>query len=82
VKFKCDTSDDPQQHIFGPGLVNPKTAEVWVIIKYHGPASDDPDELYLQTHTLQGLCEEGANAYDLGPGFGIQCFDPQIAIHK
>jgi hypothetical protein len=76
-----DKSKEPDQHIFGPGLVNPERAEVWIIIKYHGPVSDEPDELYLQTNTLTSLSEEGANAYDLGDE-GIQGFDPQIAIHK
>jgi hypothetical protein len=78
-----EISSDPRQHIFGPGLVNPEGAEVHLIVKYHGPVSSDPDEFWLQTHTLQGLCESGANAYDLsGAGLGIQCFDPQLSIHK
>lgn len=76
-----DYPSSPQQIILGNGLTNSTCAEVWVIIKYHGPVSDDPDEFFLQTHTLLGLCDEGANALDLGPGFGVQCFDPQRAIH-
>jgi len=70
------------QFVFGLGLVNPATAEVHIIVKYHGPASDDPNELYLQTNTLTGLCDQGANGYDLGPPFGVQCFDPQVSVHK
>lgn len=77
-----EISEDPRQHILGPGLLNPETAEVHIIIKYHGLPSEDPEELWLQTHTLTGLCEEGANAVDLGPPLGLQCFDPQIAIHR
>jgi hypothetical protein len=66
-----------------PGLVDPEGAEIHIIVKYHGPASSDPDELYQQTHTLTGLCDQGANAYDLtSVGFGIQCFDPQFVIHS
>jgi hypothetical protein len=72
---------EDQVPIPGPGLVNPKTALVLNIIKYHGPASDDPDDLFLQTYTLTGLCGQDANGYDLGPPFGIQCFDPQVAVH-
>ena len=64
----------------GNGLTNAQGAEIHLIIKYHGLVSDDPDVLYEQIHTLQGSCDVGANAYDLGP-FGIHCFDPQVAIH-
>lgn len=64
----------------GNGLTNAQGAEVHLIIKYHGLASEDPDVLYEQTHTLQGSCDVGANAHDLGP-FGIHCFDPQVVIH-
>ncbi|NND32424.1 MAG: hypothetical protein HKN76_07510 [Saprospiraceae bacterium] len=63
-------------------LTNPAGAEVHLIVKYHGAASSDPDVLYGQTHTLLGNCGEndGANSFDGGPGFGIQCFDPQLAV--
>lgn len=66
----------------GNGLLDPHGAEIHLIVKYHGPASDDPDVLYDQTHTLVGSCDEGANGYDYGPPFGVQCFDPQVAIHS
>lgn len=63
-------------------LEDPAQAEVHLIIKYHGAASDDPDTLYEQLTTLLGSCgeDEGANSFDGGPGFGIQCFDPQFAV--
>ncbi len=63
-------------------LENPQGAEVHLVIKYHGLASDDPDVLYEQTHTLMGNCglNDGANSFDEGPEFGIQCFNPQAAI--
>ncbi len=78
-----EISNDPRQHIMGPGLINPEGAEIHLVVKYHGPVSEDPEEYWLQTHTLQGLCGTGANAYDLTEvGFGIQCFDPQVSIHK
>jgi len=32
--------------------------------------------LYDQTHTLLGSCADGAN------GYGIQCFDPQVAVFQ
>lgn len=77
--------DGPDQiGLPGPGgLTNPMGAEIHIIVKYHGPVSSDPHDRYLQTHTLTGLCGQGANAYDLSAiGFGIQCFDPQFVIHK
>lgn len=70
----------------GNGLTDPFGAEIHLIVKYHGPAADDPALLYEQTHTLLGGCFENANALDLGepfPGvvFGVQCFDPQAVVH-
>jgi len=59
----------------GSGLQNPMGAEFHLLVKYHGLASDDPDMLYAQTHTLLGGCSEGANA------LGVHCFDPQLVIH-
>lgn len=75
-----------QEAMLGEGLdyplYDPKGAEVHLIVKYHGPASDDPDVLYEQLNTVLGSCgeNEGANSVDLGPPFGIQCFDPQAVI--
>ena len=69
--------------VLGPdGLVDSRKAEIHLVVKYHGPASSDPDTLYEQTHTLLGTCFEGANAIDFGDPFGVQCFDPQAVIHK
>ena len=45
------------------GLVDAAKAEVHIVIKYHGPASNDSNELFLQTHTVIGLCDDRANAY-------------------
>ncbi|MFK7844445.1 MAG: hypothetical protein AB8G77_04020, partial [Rhodothermales bacterium] len=67
----------------GSGLQNPMGAEIHLIVKYHGLTSSDPEIRKEQLTTLTGSCEEGANAYDLSEiGFGIQCFDPQVAIHQ
>ena len=66
---------DDQIMLAGNGLTNPQEAVVFSVIKYHGPPSDDPYELWLQTHTLTGLCTTRANAYDV-----MSCFDPQLAI--
>lgn len=64
----------------GNGLLDPYGAEIHLIVKYHGLASSDPDVLYAQTHTLLGSCEEDANAKN--GSLGVQCFDPQFAIHS
>lgn len=63
-------------------LANPMEAEVHLIIKYHGPASEDPEVLNDQINTFLGSCgpDEGANSFYAGPVFGYQCFDPQAAI--
>lgn len=80
TKIGDDLGELNVQHVLGPGLTNPQKAEVHFVIKYHGPASQDAEELYWQLNSLLGSCEEGANAFDGGPGFGIQCFDPQVVI--
>ena len=69
--------------VLGPGgLVDSKKAEIHIVVKYHGPASKDPEVLREQTGSLLGSCFEGANAIDFGDPFGVQCFDPQAVIHK
>lgn len=69
------------QHILGDGSLNPAQAEIHNVSKYHGPASENTQTLFEQTHTLLGSCFEGANAVDPGPPFGVQCFDPQATVH-
>lgn len=74
-------SNPEQIALPGVGMADPMGAEIHLIVKYHGPASSDPDVLYDQLYTLLGSCDSGANAIDFGDPFGIQCFDPQAAIH-
>jgi hypothetical protein len=76
-----DLGEPGSQHVLGDGSLDPSRAEIHNIIKYHGPASDDPALLYEQTHTLLGGCFEHANAVDMGEPFGVQCFDPQAVAH-
>ncbi len=66
----------PDGFIAGNGLTDAENATVMIILKYHGLASDDPDEVFLQTHTLLGLCDDRANAKLNG-----NCFDPQWVTH-
>ncbi len=77
-----DRGEPETQDVLGDGALDPSRAEVHMIIKYHGLASDDPDVLWQQTHTLLGGCFENANALDLGEPFGVQCFDPQAVVHR
>lgn len=77
-----DLGEPGTQHVLGDGTIHPRHAEIHNIIKYHGPASDDPATLHAQVTTLLGSCESGANAVDLGPVFGIHCFDPQAVAHR
>lgn len=57
-------------------------ADVWIIVKYHGSASSDPNDLQAQLETLLASCECGANGYHPGSPGGFNCFDPQFAIIK
>lgn len=41
---------------FGPGLLDAEGAEIHNIIRYHGPASDDPAVFARQTTTAGGGC--------------------------
>lgn len=72
---------DGQIGLPGSGLMDPFGAEIHLIVKYHGLASDDQEVLYEQTHTLLGSCDVDANALDLGAPFGVHCFDPQAVVH-
>ena len=67
-----EPSKGPDGFLLGTGLMDAANAEVHIIIKYHGPASNDPDDFFLQTYTLLGLCDDRANALPDG-----NCFDPQ-----
>jgi hypothetical protein len=69
------------QHVLGDGMFDPMRAEIHNVIKYHGPASDDPEVLSEQVYTLLGACTENANAVDLGEPFGVHCFDPQVIVY-
>ena len=71
-----DLGTPASQHFFGPGLLDPQQAVVKLIVKYHGPASDDPKGLFSQTHTALGGCLSGANA--IMGRTGVRCFDAQI----
>ena len=80
ANFAIEPHVAPLQDVQGPGLLNPKGAAVWIIIKYHGPVAADPGARYHQLNSLLGACLEGANAFDFGPGIGVHCFDPQFAF--
>lgn len=75
-----DLGDPGTQWILGDGLLDPQGAEVHMVIKYHGPTAEDRTVRYGQTHTILGSCGANANAVDLGPPFGMHCFDPQFAF--
>ncbi len=46
----------PNQVELGNGLFNPLTAEVWNVVRDHGPASSDPALLNAQLTTFNGGC--------------------------
>lgn len=47
--------------VFGPGLTHPQRAEVHVVLRHHGPVSNDVDVLKAQLTTLGGGCSPCAN---------------------
>ena len=60
-----------------PGLVNPKGAEIHLIVRYHGPLI--PGQVRAQLQTFEGGCTPESS---LGLGDGpFPCFDPQFSIH-
>jgi hypothetical protein len=65
---------NPNQVELGNGLFNPLTAEVWNVVRDHGPASSDPALLEAQLTTFNGGCS-------LTPGDGgFPCRDEQLAV--
>ncbi|KKD39702.1 MAG: PEP-CTERM sorting domain-containing protein [Limnoraphis robusta] len=64
--------DNPQQLLFGNGLLDSFAAEIQSVVRYHGPASDEPDLLEQQLTTFNGQCS-------LTAGDGLfPCSDSQI----
>src|SRR5215510_10236750 len=54
---------------FGPGLINPKKAEIHLVIRLHGTAMvDNPDLLKEQLTTFNGGCPTG-------------CVNVQVSVH-
>jgi hypothetical protein len=66
----------PEQVLFGNGLTDAFGAEIWNIVRYHGPVNSDPEIADLQTTTFNGGCTET-------PGDGLfECFDQQVAVFE
>lgn len=53
---------------WGDGTADPSTTEYHGIIRYHGPASEDADELFRQLYTFESDCEAD------------RCFDAQAVL--
>lgn len=54
-------------------------AEIHMIVRSHGPASTDADELIAQTTSFEGGCTPASSA-GLGTGT-FECFDLQFSVH-
>jgi hypothetical protein len=70
----------PGQTFFGPGLLDAQGAEIHYILRYHGPASSDPDLLQKQISTSYGGCTPLLPAFPPDPVPAHQiypCYDPQ-----
>lgn len=62
---------DDSGALFGPGLLRPRTAEIHVVIRTHGPAI--PGMVREQISTFNGGCEDGQ------PNEGL-CDDVQFGV--
>jgi len=66
--------------LFGPGLLNPMTADVHLVVRSHGQLI--PTLVGEQLHTFGGGC----NNPDIPPGTGTPghntCIDLQFAVHE
>lgn len=73
------TTDGPKgQILWGPGLVNPRTADIHFVVRTHGPAL--PEFLPLQFMSFGGAC--GNAPPSLGGGGPNTCEDLQFAVHE
>ena len=67
---------EPDQVLFGNGLMDAFGSEIQAIVRYHGPINPDPTIAALQTTTFNGGC-------NLTPGDGLfDCVDEQIATFQ
>ena len=64
--------------LFGPGLLNPETADIHFVVRTHG--SKITELLYDQLHTFDGGCNNStASTGSPGPN---TCEDIQFAVHE
>lgn len=62
--------DVTRAHVAGPGLLDPRRAEIHLAIRTHGPASSDPAVLTQQFTTFNGGCPPNT------------CATVQAAVHQ
>ena len=66
--------------LWGPGLIDPFTAEVHVEVRYHGPAAwDDLDLLMQQITNVGGNCN--ADSFGAEPNT-FHCYGAQATAHQ
>ena len=72
----------PGQALWGDGLANPMSAEIHMIVRYHGPAIwSDADTLRSQMYTFEGFCTPGSS-FDIGTNpDAFDCYEPQATMH-
>lgn len=58
-------------------------AEIHIVVRSHGKASKDPDELASQLFEFNGLCDDGGDDDDDDDGDDANvCADVQFAVHR
>ena len=61
-----------------PGLIDPRVAEMHLIVRDHGPAI--PGQIPSQLQTFEGACTAGSS-FGLGSGAN-ECADVQASVHE
>jgi hypothetical protein len=74
-----DPNPQGAQVLFGPGLTDTRSTEIHIVVRDHGPASNDPTTLDAQLTSFEGNCTP-ESSFGTGTGdFG--CLDPQASVH-
>ena len=76
IGFDCLWTKPAHRRLGTPGVTNPEGAEIHVIARTHGPASDDPNTRKSQLTTFDGRCK---GAIDGQPGPN-DCVDLQFGF--
>ncbi len=69
---------DTTEAVFGPGLVHTDSAEIHILVRFHGPVAD-MGMLGEQLHLVGGGCDVNTMGTH-AEGVGFVCYDPQVVV--